>query len=583
MTNLNLSVLNGRNGFIIQGVAQDGRLGDSVSNAGDLNGDGLPDILVGARDVDITGSNNEGQVSVIFGIGNDSDFEGRLEVSSLDGSNGFNINGISVEQRLGFSVSNAGDVNSDDVDDIIIGANGTNSNRGDSYIVFGNSGIGNGIDLLALNGSNGFKVDGILEGDRLGEAVTNAGDLNGDGIDDVAVSASFVDANGNDNSGATYVVFGQQGGFPDDIDLTTLDGTNGFVINGADFNDFSGRSVSSAGDLNGDGVDDLLIGAPLADPGNREDAGTTYVVFGQQGGFNAELNLNSLNGANGFTINGIFAGDASGASVAALGDINGDDVADIGIGAPAADANNTNAGQGYVIFGNNPEFTNGFFFLSDLNGSNGFTVNGIGVDDELGTAISGVGDVNNDDIDDFIISAVGAGNEAGTSYVIFGTDAGFPGTLNLADLNINQGFAIDGIVGGDGVSPGDRSGQSVSNLGDVNSDGIDDLLIGAPQASPLIGEDSQAVRDAGEAYVVFGRIENLGDADADGAYTDNDTYLISRVAVGLDTEFAAYPGIDPLLVADVNSDGFISALDGAIVNSTANGGTSNFILPDISG
>ena len=584
MTNLNLSVLNGRNGFIIQGVAQDGRLGDSVSNAGDLNGDGLPDILVGARDVDITGENNEGQVSVIFG--SDSNFDGRLEVSSLDGSNGFNINGFSREQRLGFSVSNAGDVNSDNVDDIIIGANGTNSNRGDSYIIFGNSGIGNGIDLLALDGSNGFKVDGIIEGDRLGEAVTNAGDLNGDGIDDVAVAASFVEANGNDNAGATYVVFGQDGGFPDDLDLTTLDGTNGFVINGADFNDFSGRSLSSAGDLNGDGVDDLLIGAPLADPGDREDAGTTYVVFGQQGGFNAELNLDSLNGTNGFTINGIDAGDASGTAISALGDINNDGFSDIGIGAPAADVSNgettnENAGEGYVIFGSNTGFTEGFFFLSSLDGSNGFTVNGINVDDQLGTAISGVGDVNNDEIDDFIISAVGAEEGAGTSYVIFGTEAGFAGTLNLADLNINRGFAIDGIVGGEGLT--DRSGESVSNLGDVNNDGIDDLLIGAPQASPRIGEDLEAVRDAGEAYVVFGRIENLGDADADGAYTDNDTYLISRVAVGLDAEFAAYPGIDPLLVADVNSDGFLSALDSAIVNSTANGGTSNFILPDISG
>ena len=579
MTNLNLSVLNGRNGFIIQGVAQDGRLGDSVSNAGDLNGDGIPDILVGARDVDITGENNEGQVSVIFG--SDSDFDSRIEVSSLDGSNGFNINGVSREQRLGFSVSNAGDVNNDETDDIIIGGNGTNNNRGDSYVIFGNSSITNGIDLLSLDGNDGFKVDGILEGDRLGEAVSNAGDLNGDGIDDVAVTASFVDVNDNENAGATYVIFGQDGGFPNDIDLTTLDGTNGFVINGVNSNDRSGESVSSAGDLNGDGVDDLLIGAPRADPNGREDVGTTYVVFGQQGGFNAELDLASLNGENGFTINGIDEGDASGTSVAALGDINGDGFSDIGIGAPVADASNENAGQGYVIFGTDTGFSEGFFFLSSLDGSNGFIINGIDPNDLLGTAISAVGDVNNDDRDDFIISAANAEEGAGTSYVIFGTDAGFAGTLNLADLNINTGFAIDGIVGGEGLS--DRSGESVSNLGDVNNDGIDDLLIGAPQASPRIGENLDPVRDAGEAYVVFGRVENLGDANRDGAYTNEDVDLISRVAVGIDTEFAAYPGIDPLLVADVNSDGFLSALDSAIVYSTANGGTSNFILPDING
>jgi hypothetical protein len=565
MTNINVSVLNGRNGFIIEGSREDGRLGDAVSNAGDFNGDGIPDILVGALDVDVSGSNSVGQVSIIFG--SNENFTGRISVSDLDGTNGFRIAGYNDEQRLGISVSRAGDINNDGTSDIIIGANGTNNNRGDSYIIFGSESIGDGVDILGLDGTNGFKIDGLIEGNLFGTAVTDAGDLNNDGIADLAVTAIRVNSNGNENSGATYVVFGQEE-FSGDFDLTTLDGNNGFVVKGANISDFSGVSVSEAGDLNGDGVDDLLIGASQVDLGERQDAGATYVVFGREDGFSDEINLSNL-GSNGLTINGIAAGDNSGFSVSSLGDINSDGFADIGIGAP-----NENEGQGYVIFGTGEGFSQDILSLSDLNGTNGFIINGINANDLLGTSISSAGDLNNDEIDDFIISATGSNEEAGTSYVIFGGEVGetFGATLNLADLNINQGFSIDGILAGT------RSGESVSDLGDVNQDGIDDLIIGAPQAVP-----TEDLGNAGEAYVVYGRVENLGDVDNDRAYTNEDVYLISRMAIGLDTEFAAYPGIDPLLVADVNSDGFVSALDSAIVYSTANNtGTSSFILPDIS-
>ena len=566
MTNINVSALNGRNGFIIQGTAQDGRLGDAVSGAGDINNDGLPDILVGARDVDINGDDNEGQVSVIFGSNNG--FDGQIPVSDLNGDNGFLINGISEEQRLGIAVSSAGDVNGDEIDDIVIGANGTNGNSGSSYVIFGGSEL-DSVDLLALDGTNGFEADGIGEGDRLGGAVSSAGDLNGDGIDDIAVSANFVDANGSPNAGATYVIFGSDTGFAENVDLALLDGTNGFVINGANENDFSGVSLSSAGDLNGDEIDDLLIGTSFADPGATENAGTTYVIFGRSGAFAQEIDLSVIdNSSFGFTINGIATGDASGTSVSAVGDVNNDGLTDIGIGAPSADVGATNTGQSYIIFGQEAGFSQSIS-LDSLDGDSGFTINGAEVDDQLGAAISAAGDVNNDGIDDVIVSAVGGADEAGISYVIFGQETESAATIELADLNPNQGFMIEGIF------ESDRSGQSVSNLGDVNGDGLDDLLIGAPQASP------NGVRDAGEAYVVFGRIENIGDVDNDGSYTDQDAYLISRVATGLDTEFAAYSGIDPLLVADINSDGVISALDASFIFIEANGGDCGCFLPDI--
>lgn len=567
MTNIDVSVLNGRNGFVIQGIAQDGRLGDAVSDAGDVNGDGLADILVGARDVDISGSNNEGQVSVIFG--SSDGFANQFSVSDINGENGFQIDGISEDQRLGIAVSSAGSVNGGDFADIIIGANGTNNNTGSSYVILGKSDISD-IDLSDLDGTNGFEVNGITEGDFLGSAVSSAGDFNGDGFDDVAVAANFADANGNVDAGATYVIFGTDTGFPEEIDTALLDGSNGFILNGASPEDFSGISISSAGDINGDERDDLLIGASFADPGEEDSAGTTYVIFGSDTTVR-ELDLSTIdNSSLGFTINGIVAGDSSGTSVAGVGDINNDGFADIGIGAPAADPDNTNAGQSYIVFGTETGF-NEEISLENLDGSNGFTINGANTDDQLGTAISAAGDVNNDSIDDFIIGAVGANGDTGSGYVIFGQEEGteFTPTLALSDLNFSQGFAIDGAIATD------RVGESVSGLGDVNGDGIGDLLIGAPQASP------DGVRDAGEAYVVFGRIENLGDANNDGDYTDEDAYLISRVAVGLDSEFAAYPGIDPLLVADVNSDGVISAFDSASIFYTANGIECSCALPDI--
>ena len=570
MTNINVSALNGRNGFVIQGTAQDGNLGDAVSGAGDINGDGLPDILIGARNVDLNGDNNsEGQFSVIFGS-NDG-FSGQIPVSDLNGDNGFLVNGISnQEQRLGIAVSGAGDVNGDGIDDIVIGANGTNSNSGSSYVIFGASEL-DSVDLLALDGTNGFEAKGIAEGDLFGGAVSSAGDVNGDGIDDIAISANRVDANGNENAGATYVIFGSDAEFPENVDLALLDGTNGFAISGANENDFSGVSLSSAGDINGDEIDDLLIGTPQADPGATENAGTTYVVFGRSGAFTPEIDLSTIdNSSFGFTINGIATGDASGVAVSAVGDVDNDGLADIGIGAFSADVGNTNAGQSYIVFGQEAGFSESVS-LASLDGDNGFAINGAEVDNQLGAAISAAGDVNNDGIDDVIVSAVGAAEEAGTSYVIFGQENNteFGATIELGDLNPNQGFMIDGII------ESDRSGESVSNLGDVNGDGIDDLLIGAPQASP------NGVRDAGEAYVVFGRIENIGDVDNDGSYTDQDAYLISRVAAGLDTEFAAYSGIDPLLVADVNSDGVISGLDASFIFIEANGGDCGCFLPDI--
>ncbi|WP_338430538.1 hypothetical protein [Synechococcus elongatus] len=513
---VSLSALDGSNGFRISGIAAGDYSGRSVSNAGDVNGDGIDDLIIGAPGV----NSAAGQSYVVFGKkgGRSAD----LNLSALDGSNGFRINGIAAGDQSGFSVSNTGDVNGDGIDDLIIGAPRTNSAAGQSYVVFGKkSGFAADLNLSTLNGSNGFRINGSFR-NQSGFSVSGAGDVNGDGFDDLFIGAP--------NASQTWVVFGKMGGFAADLNLSILDGSNGFRINGA-----SGFSVSNAGDVNGDDIDDLFIGAPRA----NSAAGQSYVVFGKKGGFSADLNLADLDGSNGFRINGIAEDDSSGISVSNAGDVNGDGIDDLIIGAPFALANGNPAaaaGQSYVVFGKKGGFS-ADLNLADLNGSNGFRINSSAAGDQSGFSVSSAGDVNGDGIDDLIIGAFRASpngkNLAGQSYVVFGTRDGFAADLNLADLDGSNGFRINGIAAYD------QSGRSVSSAGDVNGDGIDDLIIGA------YGADPNARSAAGQSYVVFGNAAPV--LDLDGAATPEQNF--SAVFIGTPVSVVG----SGLTIKDLNS------------------------------
>ena len=451
---IELSSLNGTTGFTLSGEAASDASGYSVASAGDVNGDGFADLIVGAYGNAPGGVTRTGAAYVVFGKA--SGFASNIDLSGLNGTNGFKLSGVSSNDLAGHSVASAGDVNGDGYSDLIIGAFGADPNgasSGSSYVVFGKAnGFASAIDLSALNGATGFRLDGVAANDYSGFSVASAGDVNGDGFDDVIVGAKFADPHGN-LSGASYVVFGKANGFASAINLSSLDGNTGFSISGEAASDFSGSSVSSAGDVNGDGFADLMIGADGADA-NGNGSGASYVVFGKASGFAANIDLSGLTGTNGFKIIGANPNEYSGSSLGPAGDVNGDGYADLVIGARLANPHGTFSGATYVVFGKASGFAANID-LSSLDGTNGFKLNGVAAADSAGVSVSSAGDVNGDGLADLIVGAQGAdphGPSSGASYIVFGRlpDAAVSRTGTAASQNLVGGNFADVLTGGGG-------------------------------------------------------------------------------------------------------------------------------------
>ncbi|WP_169806056.1 beta strand repeat-containing protein, partial [Azohydromonas lata] len=374
----------------------------SIAKAGDVNGDGLGDVIV---------STGAGNAYVVFGRSGAAP----VELSAVAaGDGGFAISGQSAGELAGAGVAAVGDVNGDGLGDVLLG-----TRTGRSYVVFGRSSRAPW-DLLAVAaGSGGFTVNGQGEGEV---SIGSVGDVNGDGLADLAVGTA---------GGRAYVVYGRSGTAR--VELSAL-GAGGLAINGTDV-----VNVSGAGDVNGDGLADLIVGG---------NAGRSYVVFGRSGAAAVELSALS-GGSGGLVINGQSSGDLSISSVAGVGDVNGDGLADMLVG--------TQAGRAYVVFGRGDA---GTVELSSAaaQGQVGFMVPG-GSGSE-GVSVSAAGDVNGDGLADLLV------NSGGRSYVMVGgmggafvqTAAGVPvagagdDTLTATATSVlyggagNDRFVIDGTL-----------------------------------------------------------------------------------------------------------------------------------------
>ena len=472
---------------LISGPSLSPQSGVDVSSVGDFNSDGFPDIIISAK----KHSSNAGIVYVIFGTSNGIESID-LQTEDLYTSNrGFKIIGASSNFYLGVSVASAGDFNHDGIDDIIIGAPGFSAYTGKVYIIFGRSSGSTDIDLsiddiIALQRGLIITGDsGGVYGGECGHTVSRAGDVNKDGIDDVIVSSYTTT-----QIGVAYVIFGGKYGYAN-FDLSTVDLSTsglGFKIIGVSAAAAFSISVSNAGDFNNDGIDDIVIGSN----GRSTQTGAAYVVFGSKT-VHSDIDLNSgtlFSSGRGFIITGESSVDSFGVSVASAGDINKDGVDDIIIGARGAASN---LGSVYIIYGHSSPFTNIDLSSVDLSASKrGFKIIGASAGDLIGSSVSGTGDVNNDGIDDVIIGATRCRTDTSTVYgaqvvyVIFGQKDRFTDIhLGTVDLSASRmGFDITG-------SSSDMLGYSVRAGRDLNKDGVGDIIIGSQSAAIVIlGRDT---------------------------------------------------------------------------------------------
>ncbi len=289
---ISLSTLTASQGIFIKGITRNDDAGFSVSNAGDVDGDGVDDILIGAPFANTAGRGvDTGATYLIYGstLQDAAAGSGVIDLDGLAVGDGVRLFGATASDQSGESVSNAGDVDGDGRDDILIGATEADPDgedrAGEAYLIFGATlAAANAIDLGSLAPSDGILIKGINASDEAGFAVSSAGDVDGDGLDDILISAAYADPDGDNNAGEVYLIFGAAltaaASGTGVIDLDGLTPSEGILIKGVSVNDFTGVSVASVGDLDGDGRDDILIGASGGDPDGISNAGQTYLVSG---------------------------------------------------------------------------------------------------------------------------------------------------------------------------------------------------------------------------------------------------------------------------------------------------------------
>ncbi|MFO0112512.1 MAG: integrin alpha, partial [Sphingomonadaceae bacterium] len=508
-------------GFSIFGVDNDDRI--SGFTTGDMNGDGRKDLILSSPYMNVPGGNGDvGGVAVVSGRSSGAGSgDSGIDLANL-GTNGWLFRGVESLGVVGMSLGFIGDVNGDNVGDMIVGAPSEDSrgkaDSGAAYIVFGSATPLGTLETVGANSryvlttaqltsGKGFVFVGLTPGDTVGasslgiSSTSDAQDFNGDGIADFFIGARDFDrvlASGQtaaSDVGGVFVVFGQASGTAYgtlnattgrmEMSINDLTADKGFIIRGGAAGDQAGYSIASAGDVNGDGVADLLIGAAGVNRGTVTNAGAAYVIYGKKtkngeqtwSGLTDDptmsgrkiLDLGTLKTEDGFMIWGENQNGEFGRSVEGLGDINGDGFDDIVVGAPVASGSGGTAaaGSAYVILGSGSTSGQGtaavsptgrqILDVSAMTSAQGFIIRGVTeVGAQLGRSVGAAGDVNGDGLADVMVTAPyldkGAIDAVGRAYIILGKNVGEgwgqsvsgQSILDLTNFGVADGFSIVG-------------------------------------------------------------------------------------------------------------------------------------------
>jgi hypothetical protein len=482
--------------------------GTAVASAGDANGDGYADLLVGAEAY-TQSVNQEGAAFVWFG--SPTGITSLPDVDGLPANAAWSAYGGQADAHFGFSVSSAGDVNGDGFADLLVGAPDNDNGENGEGCFRGYSGGG----YMPSSTLEDWSMQSNFANAFLGDSISSAGDVNGDGYDDVIVGAFYYGAGGS-QTGRVYLYYGGANGL-DTSAPVTVDGTQA----GENF----GSAVSKAGDVNGDGYGDILVGSWHYDSGSQPDVGRVYLYYGSGTGLNTSPS---------WMVEGTVANAALGVSLGSAGDVNGDGYSDVLLGARSYSDGQINEGAAFLYYGSWRGLNSTPDWQTESNQANAY----------LGCGVNSAGDVNRDGYDDILVGAYGYINSLtneGAAFLWYGSSHG-------PNLGISEP-----AVGADWIVYGNQAnatfGYSVGSAGDTNGDHYDDIIIGGRNYDRGNNDEGAVMVWYGSAAGISGTNPTIASDAPWSAESNVDSAQLGYVLAGS--------------AGDVNGDGYSDVIAGA--------------------